>query len=48
MSKRDSIVFFISELKYEGLGRKDVITEVMSEYDISKTNAAYYYDRVVK
>lgn len=48
MDKRSTALFFISELRYDGVKRKDIIQALVEELSISAANAAYYIDRVAK
>lgn len=48
MDKRSIALFFISELRYDGAKRKDIVTALIEELSISKANASYYIDRVAK
>ena len=48
MDKRSTALFFLSELRYDGAKRKDIIDTLMDELQCSKANAAYYIDRVAK
>jgi hypothetical protein len=47
-SKRDTVLFYITELKNDGAKRKDIIETLMGVLNISSANAAYYVDRVAK
>ncbi len=48
MTKRDTAIFFINELRYDGAKRKDIIQALIEELTITAANAAYYIDRVAK
>lgn len=48
MDKRSTAMFFISELRYDGAKRKDIIQALVEELSITKANASYYVDRVAK
>ncbi len=48
MDKRSTALFFISELRYDGAKRKDIIQALVEELSITKANASYYVDRVAK
>lgn len=48
MTKRDTALFFISELRYDGAQRKEIIQALIEELSITAANAAYYIDRVAK
>jgi hypothetical protein len=48
VSKRDTALFYIQELKNDGAKRKDIVETLMGVLNISSANAAYYVDRVAK
>lgn len=48
MSKRETALYFINELRYDGAKRKDIVEALVNELAMSKANASYYIDRVSK
>lgn len=47
-TKRDTALFFITELRYDSASRKDIIEVLMDQLQCGKANAAYYVDRAFK
>lgn len=48
MTKRDTAMFFINELRYDRAKRKEIVEALTEELGMSKANAAYYVDRCAK
>ena len=48
MTKRDTALFYITELRNDSASRRDIIECLMGHLSMTKANAGYYVDRVAK
>lgn len=46
--KRDTALFWVSELRYDGAKRKEIVSALVEEMGITIANASYYTDRCFK